>query len=85
MNEVIMAIDMRDRGTLGCAYYIAREERLCMMEDIKLAGLDVIETLKLHAQPTAILIGTRADEKLEYHLSREARGIDRGDEASRFD
>jgi DNA mismatch repair protein MSH5 len=55
------------------------------MEDIKIAGLDVVETLKLHAQPTAILIGTRSDEKLEDHLSKEARGIDRGDEASRFD
>jgi hypothetical protein len=71
VNEVMMAIDMRDHGTIGCAYYVA--------------GLDVVETLKLHAQPTAILIGTRSDEKLEDHLSKEARGIDRGDEASRFD
>jgi DNA mismatch repair protein MSH5 len=85
VNEVIMAIDMRDRGTIGCAYYVAREEKLCLMEDIKMAGFDLVETLKLHAQPTAILIGTRSDEKLEDLLSKEARGIDRGDEASRFD
>jgi DNA mismatch repair protein MSH5 len=85
VNEVIMAIDMRDREIIGCAYYVAREEKLCLMEDIKMAGLDLVETLKLHAQPTAMLIGTRSDEKLEDHLSKEARGIDRGDEASRFD
>ena len=85
VNEVIMAIDMRDRKTIGCAYYFAREEKLCLMEDIKMAGLDLVETLKLHAQPTTILIGTRSDEKLEDHLRKEARGIDRGDEASRFD
>jgi len=42
MNEVIMAVEMRDRGTIGCAYYIAREEKLCLMEDIKMAGLDIL-------------------------------------------
>lgn len=82
MNEIIMAIDLRDRGTIGCAYYIAREEKLYLMEDIKMAGLDMIDTLKIHVQPTVVLISNRSDEKLEEHLSREARGIDRGDEAS---
>lgn len=84
MNEIIMAVDLRDRGTIGCAYYVAREEKLCLMEDIKMAGLDIIDTLKIHAQPTVILISNRSDEKLEEHLSREARGIDRGDEASKL-
>jgi DNA mismatch repair protein MSH5 len=81
MNEVIMAVDMRS-GTIGCSYYIAREEKLCLMQDIKFGGLDIIDTLKLHAQPTRILISTRSEEKLEEHLSKEARGIDRGNEAS---
>lgn len=82
MNEVILAVDMRERGTLGCAYYIAREEKLCLMEDIKMAGLDLIDTLKLHAQPTLVLISTRSDERLEEYLAKDARGIERGDEAS---
>lgn len=84
MNEVVLAVDMRDRGTIGCAYYIVREEKLCLMEDIKLAGLDIVDTLKLHAQPTLILISTRSDERLEDDLAKDARGIDRGDEASRL-
>ena len=83
MNEIIMAVDLRDRGTVGCAYYVAREEKLCLMEDIKVGGLDIIDTLKLHVQPTVVLISNRSDEKLEEHLNREARGIDRGDEASK--
>jgi DNA mismatch repair protein MSH5 len=83
MNEIIMAIDMKDRGTVGCAYYVAREEKLCMMEDMKMAGLDLVDLLKLHAQPTIVLISTRSDERLEEHLNKEARGIDRGEEASR--
>jgi hypothetical protein len=73
MNEVIMAIDMKNRGTLGCAFYIAREEKLCLMEDIKMAGQDIVDTLKLHVQPTVILISSRAEEDLEDHLSKEAR------------
>jgi DNA mismatch repair protein MSH5 len=83
MNEIIMAVDLRDRGTIGCAYYVAREEKLCLMEDIKMGGLDIIDTLKIHVHPTVILISNRSDEKLEEHLNREARGIDRGDEASK--
>lgn len=84
LNEIIMAINMKERGTLGCAYYIAREEKLCMMEDIKMAGLDIIDLLKLHAQPTVLLISSRAEEDLEDYLLREARPIDRGDEDSKL-
>lgn len=78
LNEIIMAIDMRDRGTLGCAYYIAREEKLFLMEDIKLSGLDIVDTLKLHASPTVVLISTKSDDALEDHLSKEAKDASRG-------
>jgi DNA mismatch repair protein MSH5 len=84
MNEIVMAIDMKDRGTIGCAYYIAREEKLCLMQDIKIAGLEIIDTLKLHIQPTVILIGTRSEEKLEEYLNEEARGTDQGHNASMY-
>ena len=84
LNEIIMAIDMKDRSTIGCAYYVTRDEKLCLLEDIKTAGVDVIDTLKIHAQPSVVLISTRSDERLEEHLRQEARGIDRGDEASEF-
>lgn len=85
VNETILAIDMsmRDRGTLGCAYYNARESKLCLMEDIKMANLDIVATLLIHVEPTVVVISSRADEKLEEHLLKEARGIDRGDSASK--
>jgi hypothetical protein len=79
LNEIIMAIDMRDRGTLGCAYYIAREEKLFLMEDIKLSGLDIVDTLKLHASPTVVLISTKSDDALEDHLMKEAKDASRSD------
>lgn len=44
LDDVIMAVDMKGRDSLGCCYYVAREERLCLMEDVKLGSLDMIET-----------------------------------------
>jgi DNA mismatch repair protein MSH5 len=82
MNEIVMAVDLRDRCTIGCAYYIAREEKLYLTEDIKMAGLEIIDMLKVHVSPTVILISTRSDESLEDHLMKDARGIDRGDDVS---
>ncbi|KAG9235634.1 muts domain V-domain-containing protein [Amylocarpus encephaloides] len=81
MNESIMAIDMKG-GTVGCAYYVAREETLYLMQDIKCCDIEIVDTLRLHVQPTTIVISTRADEKLEQHLSKEARSIERGEEAN---
>lgn len=82
INEAIMAIDMK-AGAIGCAYYVARDETLYLMQDIKSGVLDIVDTLKLHAQPTTIVISTRSEEKLEEHISKEARRIDRGGEESK--
>lgn len=43
LNEVVMAVNMTERGTVGCAYYAAREEKLYFMEDVKMGGADVVE------------------------------------------
>jgi DNA mismatch repair protein MSH5 len=77
-----MAVDMRNRGILGCAYYVAREEKLYLMEDIKMAELDIVDSLKIHVQPTVVLISVKAEEKLEDNLKADARYIDRGEDAS---
>ncbi|KAK2795607.1 hypothetical protein FQN50_009713 [Emmonsiellopsis sp. PD_5] len=42
--QVIMAIDMKERGTVGCCYYVAEEERLYILEDITSGGFEAIET-----------------------------------------
>ena len=39
-----MAVDIRERGMVGCAYYISREETLFCMEDLSGGGLDVLDT-----------------------------------------
>lgn len=76
MNETVLAIDMKDRKTLGCAYYIAGQEKLYIINDIKTAGIELIDTLKVHASPTLILLNARADEMLVNHLGKEARDQD---------
>ena len=38
-----MAVDIKAHGTVGCAYYVAREERLCCMDDVKIGGLEVVD------------------------------------------
>ncbi len=47
LNEIIMAVDVKGRGNVGCSYYVAREEKLYFMEDVKLGGLEVVETCEL--------------------------------------
>jgi len=54
-SEVVMAVDIRDRGTVGCSYYAAREEKLYFMEDVKLGGPDVVEACK--ASPSILKLG----------------------------
>ncbi|KAI1265648.1 muts domain V-domain-containing protein [Xylariaceae sp. FL1019] len=85
LNEVIMAIEMRDNGrrgfTIGCAYYVAVAESLHLMDEVSMASIDVVETLLLHTQPTTILMSSRAPEILATCLSRNAQGVNgnRGD------
>lgn len=44
LEQVVMAIDIKERGTVGCCYYVAQEERLYILGDVQLGGKEVIET-----------------------------------------
>lgn len=43
MEQIIVALDMRDKGRIGCAYYVASEGRLSCMEEVCGGGVDVLE------------------------------------------
>lgn len=89
LSEVVMAVDVRDRGTVGCCYYVARDEKLYFMEDMKLGGVDVVDacewmkcpissvltrvSVKLFIEPTVILVPGRADDAVMERLDPEAR------------
>ncbi|QDS74512.1 hypothetical protein FKW77_007276 [Venturia effusa] len=66
LNEVVLAVDLRERGTVGCAYYVARDEKLFFMEDARLG-------VKLHVEPTVILVSMRIDEEVMDRLDPELR------------
>lgn len=42
-----MAVDMTPRGTVGCCYYVAREEKLYFMEDVQIGDADIVDTREL--------------------------------------
>jgi DNA mismatch repair protein MSH5 len=45
-NEIVMAVDVKTPGTVGCCYYAACDEKLFLMEDLKLGGVDAVEACK---------------------------------------
>jgi DNA mismatch repair protein MSH5 len=43
LEQIIVAIDVKEKGKVGCAYYVAGEERLLCMEEILGGGVEVVE------------------------------------------
>src|SRR5690242_8027877 len=76
VDEIIMAIEMKDNNTIGCAYYVTLDETLYLQEDIPMAGVDGIETLLLQAQPTTVIIHNRAPTKMADFLQAHAQDLD---------
>jgi DNA mismatch repair protein MSH5 len=46
LDHIIVAVDVKESGDIGCAYYVAREERLFCMEDAPKGGTDILERCK---------------------------------------
>lgn len=99
LNEIIMAVDMKERGTVGCCYYVARDEKLYFMEDVKLGGVEIVDQCKcrlfqifqsnlavvrLYVDPTLILVSTKIDDTVIDRLDPEARNRDSISGNSRF-
>ncbi|KAK8140447.1 hypothetical protein PG984_000513 [Apiospora sp. TS-2023a] len=72
LNEVILALDMKANGNVGCAYYVASEEALFLMEDVPMAGMEIVDTLLLHAKPTSIMVPPRVSQEAHDKLQRGA-------------
>ncbi|PLB43783.1 DNA mismatch repair protein Msh5 [Aspergillus steynii IBT 23096] len=71
-DQVIVAIDTRDSGTVGCSYYSAREEKLYMLGDMQSSGTDIIDTIIFQTKPTVIL----ASPRVEYLHGQGRLGLD---------
>ncbi|KAF2722777.1 hypothetical protein K431DRAFT_221307 [Polychaeton citri CBS 116435] len=68
-----MAFNMTDRGVVGCAYYVARDEKLYFMEDARISGPEIIDSLKLFIEPTVVLISTKCNDEVINRLDPENR------------
>jgi hypothetical protein len=44
LSEVIMAVTLTDRGAIGCAYYVARNETLYFMEDVQMGDANMVDS-----------------------------------------
>ncbi|PYI12502.1 DNA mismatch repair protein Msh5 [Aspergillus sclerotiicarbonarius CBS 121057] len=61
LEQVIVAVDMRDSGTVGCSYYSAQEEKLYLLGDLRYSSTEIIDSLVLQTKPTVLLISPRVD------------------------
>ncbi|KAK0730594.1 muts domain V-domain-containing protein [Lasiosphaeris hirsuta] len=75
-----MGIDMGKDGRVGCAYYVAIDQVLCVEEDVAMGGIEAVDTLLLGLQPTTVLVPNRAPIELVELLERDAQRLD--DESS---
>lgn len=72
LNEIIMAVDVDKDGKVGCAYYVAMDEELILEEDICMGGIEAVDTLLLHVQPTSVFIPNRVPGDVIEFLERDA-------------
>lgn len=84
LDEIIMAIDMRDNGTVGSAYYVAIDEALFLQEDVTMAGIEFVETLLLRVEPTTVLISLRSPDSLVEFLEAGAQDFEGNREGIEF-
>jgi DNA mismatch repair protein MSH5 len=61
-TEVIMALDMKERETMGCAFFRAADNVLSISGDVTMASLEIAHQFIEHVQPTTILISARAPD-----------------------
>lgn len=77
-SAIIMAVDLRERGTVGCAYYVAQSETLYLLEEAKFGNAEVIDMrkdfvlyssgysdilqVKSYISPTIVIATNRADD-----------------------
>ncbi len=64
VGETIMAIAMAVNKTVGCAYYVAVEGAMWILDDVPMVGVEFVEALLRRLQPTTVIIPSRAPDSL---------------------
>jgi hypothetical protein len=71
--NVIMALDMCDDGTLGCAFFDSLDGSLQVAEDVPQSSVDVSEHFATHAHPNLLLVSGRAPQDFLDYLQRSMK------------
>ncbi|KAE8346592.1 hypothetical protein BDV24DRAFT_175545 [Aspergillus arachidicola] len=61
LDQVMVAIDIRESGTVGCSYYSAQEETLYLLGDMQSAATEILDSLVIQTKPTVLLLSPRVD------------------------
>ncbi|GKT72299.1 MutS domain V containing protein [Colletotrichum tofieldiae] len=78
-----MAVDVKEKGGLGCAYYNSDEGKLFMLHDMSCAEpLQLIETIMVHVQPTTVLLPLKTPNAVLQFLEQQKSTVDGGDQVS---
>ncbi|CAK45383.1 mutS protein msh5 [Aspergillus niger] len=51
LEQVVVAVDVRDSGTVGCSYYSALEEKLYLLGDLRYSTKEIIDSYTLSYVP----------------------------------
>ena len=78
LQETIMALDMRENATIGCAYFTTLNSTLFLSEDIPMANMDIVEQFLIYAQPTTLLVSARAPEQFNDYVEKQTGSPDLG-------
>ena len=78
VDEIIMAIDMRDKATIGCAYFNTADGVLSLSDDVSMGSMDVVEQLLVHVEPTTLLVSGRAPEGFMEFLQERSQSPQAG-------
>ena len=73
--EIILAMDLRENSTLGCAFFDSDNGALLLGTDVFMADLDVAEQILVHVQPSTVLMNGRAPEDLLAFLEGKATNM----------
>ncbi|OGM44275.1 DNA mismatch repair protein Msh5 [Aspergillus bombycis] len=74
LDQVIVAIDMRESGTVGCSYYSAQEETLYLLGDMQSASTEILDSLVIQTKPTALLLSPRVDHLWSQNIDEYEQG-----------
>lgn len=79
-SEVIMAVAVNENGALGCAYYSADKNSVCLLQDIPCTEpLHLVETLMLQCQPTTILLSLKIPDVILNFFEQRKSTVYKGD------